>query len=511
MIQAFVCLAAMAAGALQPAPTSARAVVTRAIEALGGERALRSIASLRIEAIGHEHFIDQSERPEGPFVVRYMQTRELRDVAGGRSRLESEQRSIETAEWTPAGPPTIVDGDAAALQRGDRTTPAGRQAFEDGRQRIELAPERVLLVARNAPDLALAPDVKIHGITQRVLSFGWRGRRVRLMIDPGDDVPTALELTTDDPFGIWGLVRETTFYSLWTLLPGGVRYPLQSDREWNGVSKSSATIVAITVNPPIDAAGLAIASETKHAFASLPADYGIPSLTLDTAKAPTEIAPGIVQYGGNWNVGVVRQPDGLIVVEAPVGSLYSAQVLDEIARRYPGVIVKAVLTTSDAWPHLGGIREYVARGIPVFALDLNRPILERLLKADYSGHPDALARAPRPGRFTWVSDKTPVGSGETRFELYPVRGENGERQMIAYFPALKLLYTSDEVQPLPSGGFFMPEFLLEVGDVIRREHLNVDRVFGFHAGPTPWRVIEAAIASASAPVSSGGSSVPPGR
>jgi hypothetical protein len=57
----------------------------------------------------------------------------------------------------------------------------------------------------------------------------------------------------------------------------------------------------------------------------------------------------------------------------------------------------------------------------------------------------------------------------------------------------------------------MPEFLLEVGDVIRREHLDVDRVFGFHAGPTPWRVIEAAIASASAPVSSGGSSVPPGR
>jgi hypothetical protein len=30
--------------------------------------------------------------------------------------------------------------------------------------------------------------------------------------------------------------------------------------------------------------------------------------------------------------------------------------------RYPGVKVKAVVTTSDAWPHLGGVREYVARG-----------------------------------------------------------------------------------------------------------------------------------------------------
>jgi len=83
-------------------------------------------------------------------------------------------------------------------------------------------------------------------------------------------------------------------------------------------------------------------------------------------------------------------------------------------------------------------------------------------------------------------------------ELYPVRGENGERQMMAYFPALKLLYTSDEVQKQRSGEFFMPEFLLEVRDVIRREHLDVDRIFGFHAPPTPWSEIEAAIAKASA-------------
>jgi len=56
-----------------------------------------------------------------------------------------------------------------------------------------------------------------------------------------------------------------------------------------------------------------------------------------------------------------------------------------------------------------------------------------------------------------------------------------------------------------TGAFFMPEFLLEVRDAIRREHLDVTRVFGVHLGPTPWTEIEAAIASASAPSS------PPGR
>ena len=78
------------------------------------------------------------------------------------------------------------------------------------------------------------------------------------------------------------------------------------------------------------------------------------------------------------------------------------------------------------------------------------------------------------------------------------RGENGERMMAVYFPALQLLYTSDEIQRQRDGSFFMPEFLLEVRDMIRREHLDVERVFGMHIGPTPWPEIDAAIAKASA-------------
>jgi hypothetical protein len=430
-------------------------------------------------------------------VVRYLQTTEKRDVAGGRSRIETQQRFMQVPDWSPGGTATIVDADAAILQRGERSMPAGRQAYEDGRERIELAPERVLLTALAAPDLAPAPDVTVHGIVQHVATFGWRGRQVRLLFDAGNGLPTAVETIGDDTYGIWGRVRETTFYSLWTLLPGGVRYPLQFDRQWNGVPKSSATIMKIAVNPALEDAGFTIPAEAKKAFLSLPSVYGIPALTFDPARR-ADIAPGVVQYSGNWNVGVVQQPDGLVVLEAPIGSRYSGEVMDELAKRYPGQKVKAVVTTSDAWPHLGGVREYAARGVPVYALDLNRSILERLLEADYSAHPDALAKSPRRARFTFVSSKTSIGAGETRIDLYPLRGKNGERQMAAYFPALKLLYTSDEVQPQRGGGFFMPEYLLEVRDLVRREHLEVEKIFGFHAGLTPWSAIEAAISAAAA-------------
>src|SRR3954463_7065631 len=140
MLKLLVCLAALIAAGPQPSTVdTARGVVTRSIEALGGEAALKSISTLQIEAIGHEYFVDQSERPEGPFVTRYVQTSEKRDVATGRSRVESQQRFLQVPDWAGAGAGVIVDADTAASNRGERYAPAGRDAFEDGRERLDLA------------------------------------------------------------------------------------------------------------------------------------------------------------------------------------------------------------------------------------------------------------------------------------------------------------------------------------------------------------------------------------
>jgi hypothetical protein len=496
MIRAFVCLAA----ALTAVPCAAspvedaRAIVNRSIAALGGEAALRNIRTLHLETIGHDFYIEQSERPEGPFIVGYTSTSEDRDVAGGRARIERSNRSMQTPDWSPPQT-TIFDGATVAISAGGRFAPVTWRG-DDTEERITLAPERLLFVALAAPDLAVAPDVTRQGVRQRVLTFGWQGQRARLLINGFDAIPTALELTRPDSFGIWGDVTETTYYSLWTLIAGGVRYPLQIDREWNGVTKASTTVVRVTANAPIDETAFAIPEDVRTAAATARANASKPAPRVDFARRRVEVADGVVQYAGSWNVEVVRQPDGLVVIEGPISSDYSAQVLDELSARYPGEQVKAVITTSDAWPHLGGLREYVARGIPVYALDLNRPIIERLLEADYGSSPDALARKPRAARATWVSSNTVIGSGETRVELYPARQVNGERMIFVYFPSRKLLYTSDEIQPMRSGGYFMPEYLQEVKDVIAREGLAVDRIFGMHAPPTPWSAIEAALAAA---------------
>jgi hypothetical protein len=68
-------------------------------------------------------------------------------------------------------------------------------------------------------------------------------------------------------------------------------------------------------------------------------------------------------------------------------------VIEEARKRYPGTAVKAVLSTSDSWPHTGGVRFAVAEGLPVYILDLNQQLLDRTISAPHTLDPDALEKS----------------------------------------------------------------------------------------------------------------------
>jgi hypothetical protein len=166
-------------------------------------------------------------------------------------------------------------------------------------------------------------------------------------------------------------------------------------------------------------------------------------------------------------------------------------LIDEVQKQFPGIPIKGVISTSDAWPHIGGMREYVARGIPVYLLDLNRPIAQRLITAPYRSNQDALTRQPRKVLVKVVAGKTVVGTGNERLEIYPVRGEVAERMMVVYSPGTQTLYASDIVQKY-QGTFFNLEALSEVTGLVQREKLDVKTVFAMHTGAIPYaEIVEA--------------------
>ena len=368
---------------------------------------------------------------------------------------------------------------------------------------IALSPERVLLTALTSGDLHSEGDTTLQGVQHHVVGFNWQSEAVRIFINANTSLPTAIETvrayTYDSFWGVWGDVRTRTYLSFWTLEPGGIHYPRQWDTERNGQSYKSFAISDLAFNPVIPADSFAVPANVRQAFVSRKPTT-IEERPLGRPDRPAlELAPNVVLIPGSWNVALVRQPDGVVVIEATISSGYSAKVIEEVQRRFPGAPIKAVISTSDSWPHIGGVREYIARGVPVYALDLNRPILERLVTAPHRIAPDLLARSPRKQNFRIVAQKTIVGAGANRLELYPIRTETGERMLMVYLPEHKLLYGSDLVQGAqPDGSFFMPQYLSELMNAVKREGLSINILFAMHTGPTAWDKITAAVANASA-------------
>lgn len=484
---------------LTPSAARARSRLRAAIDATGGEALLRGLGAVRIETIAYTNMLEQSERPEGPYIHAFEETTALRDPAAGRLRRTTRTRMIQVPEWSP--PLTrIFAGDAAAVAVGERAAPGRAGELEEARESLALGPERVLLTALAADDVHSAPDTVFQGAPHHIVAFTWQGRPVRVFLNAYTHLPTAVERTRALPWGmwaVWGDVTTRTLFSLWMLEPNGLMYPRQWTIERNGLAARDVTITRLELGAAAPADSFAIPAEVRAAFHAAPV-RGLPDLKLGVGfrgseTEPQEIAPGIVFLPGAWNVTLVRQEQGVVVLEAPIASGYTAQVVAEAARRMPGAPVIAAVSTSDAWPHVGGVRGYVARGVPVYAHMLNLPLLRRLLEAPHTYRPDSLALAPRAPDFRPVDGPVAVGDGPNRFVLHPIRGEGGERMVAAYFPEHRLLYASDLVQPMPDGTFFMTEYLHEVRLLVEREGLDVETVFAMHAAPMPWSKVLGAL------------------
>lgn len=486
-------------------PDRAQGEIRDAIVAMGGEGILKSVHGLRISAVGHRNMLEQSLRPDGPWFQDYFQLTETRDFVGQRVRVNTTHRGYSSPEWwlrheswdgEPNYPSFVVADGAVAKVSAGKFTRFSSSHLQDAEEDLAFDPVRLLLAAKASPDSHVEADRPYHGFEHHVLGWTWNDVPVHLLLNGYTHLPEMVEWTRPRPYDVfwnpWGDITARISFGGWALEPDGLRYPRQWTVERDGLPDSEVTVTSLTVNPPINDSELTIPEDVrkdylahKAAIDDLPLGFG--------GGPPVEIEPGIVQIPAAWNVNLIRQPDGIVILEGPISSAYSMKVLDEAHRRYPNLPAKAVITTSDSWPHIGGLREYAAKSIPIYALDLNRAVLERLFAAPHSLRSDELQQHPHKAALRLISKRSLLGAGPNRLELIPYRTETGERQMLVYFPQHKLLYTSDLFAPDKGDTWFTPEYLLEFKHAVLREHLDVEKIFGMHYDLTPYEKINEAL------------------
>jgi len=469
--------------------TDARQLVNQSIAAMGGLDKLKAIKSIHTKSVGHFYLLEQSERPEGPWLVIYQETEEWRDVEHGNIRRHYKQNGVFTSDVTEI----IADGTSAA-DNGNGFGP-GENKVDQTEELLAMAPEKVLINALDAPDLQYVGKKVVQDTVNNVVSFTWKGSPAKIYLNENTDMLTMTDTVKARPneqfWGIWGDFSEKNYYSFWNLEKGGIRYPQQVDTFYNDQPFRTDTILSIDINSDAPKDAFSIPDKIKVDFTALSKISFLDMPLGRPDRPPVELAPDFTIIRGSWNTTLVKQDDGIVVIEAPISSNYSVQVMAEVKRRYPNERIKAVISTSDSFPHFGGLREYLAAGIPMYILDVNQPIISRLISSNYKTFPDDLEKNPEQKRskLNIVSKKTVIGSGQNQLELYPIRTETGERMIMIYAPKLKVIYGADLVQPLPKGGFFMPQYISELKSAADREKLDVQRVFAIHCPPLEWKKV----------------------
>lgn len=463
---------------------------------MGGTARLEAIKSMSYESVSHTLLVEQSYRQD-PFIAAYERSKVKIDLEGKKVWTETQLIWPESDPGQSQSKSAMVaslDGCVRKVSAasGTEDAPCSLSQIDAVRDLFGIGALRLLATAGQAPDLHFAAPKTLRSTPHTVLAFSWDGTPARILINRFNHLPDAVETDQQlqDFWYYWGDVHRRIYLDNWVTVRG-IRYPTNLVEERNGVLWKSTQFLDLKLDAPLESTLFEMDPKVAGVGAKSPG-WERP---FNAAKS-SDLAPGITFFPGGWNATLVKQEDGVVVLEAPISGTYVAGVLEEAKKRYSDSPVKAVLSTSDSWPHVGGVREAVASKLPVYILDLNQPLLDRFVAAKHEIHPDLLAKTPQKPSWRIVSGKTIVGSGPNRLELYPLRGASTERQYMVYFPEHRLLYASDTLAINDDGSLYDPELMREVLEAVQREGLQVDNVFAMHQAPMPWNDVVKLVQSA---------------
>jgi hypothetical protein len=470
MIQAIVALLAATHGDQCRATTTpaARAVLQRAASTIGPDATQGGV--LQISGFDVTNHAFESDRPDSPPFLAAVST--LDAWLDPRTGVE---RTTSRMTLGGAQPPvTTLGGTTASYVVRDTTVAPSSSTHGD------LYVTRPLDVWATLADWAAATDVHTVATCQfreyprLVLSRRGPLGEERLFVDPKSGYPVKLDRV--EPHYLWGTVHVEYLYSTWQR-DDGFRWPASSFRVVDGSTEVTRTYGAIRLIPRDSAPPL-----------SLPAVTAAMEIAPPAWLAPTN--PDTVRVGANTfilhNVGfnetVTLVRDTVYVFDATQGEIRAREDSAWIGRLFPGKHPISVVVTDIAWPHVAGVRFWVANGATILTHRANRAFLQRVVDRRWTANPDLLERrrAVVTPHIRVVDDSFRLAGGD--ITVFAIDGVASEGALAAFLSPDRFLWASDYVQTLAAP----TQYLDETWSAVDRVHVSPARVAAEHLKLSSW-------------------------
>lgn len=201
---------------------------------------------------------------------------------------------------------------------------------------------------------------------------------------------------------------------------------------------------------------------------------------------PQKIVDGVWFLDGGAPMSVlVEFSDHVVILEAPQNDDRTQATIAAVTQLLPTKPIRYVVNTHHHFDHSGGVRGYVAAGIPILTHEKNKSYWERILQNPFTLEPDRLARASRSPVIETVGARRVLSDSAMTMELHHLQGNlHDETLIVAYLPKQRMLVQADAFHPRPGAKPLAspPPFTVNLVENIRRLRLDVDRVVHLHGG-----------------------------
>jgi hypothetical protein len=333
-------------------------------------------------------------------------------------------------------------------------------------------------------DWAAAGDARLVGpepyrdYVRIVLTRTTTSGEQRLFLDPKSGYPVKLDL--EEKHYLWGQRHIEYLYTNWTLT-GGVMVPGSSFRLADGKIEISQTTGDVEIVAQGAAPSTSLPQEPTQATETLP-------LFLQPI-APTTAQIGTKTYllsNPGYTEAVTQVGDEVFLFDATQGEERSKKDAQAIAELFPGYKKLTLVVTDLAWPHVAGVRYWVANGATIIAHRAAREFLQTVVDQRWTLAPDLLEQRRKTARLKFVGVDAEYKLAGGAISLHPIDGIGSEVSLMAYLAPDRVLWASDYIQTVEKP----TEYASEVWRAVQRDGLHPERTVAEHLPLTSWTKIE---------------------